>query len=100
MPKQDVEIAMEVNVSTAKQTKLRSNEILNNINDEKSDKTKKEVILIFKYIFTQYSYFIYLFIYLQNNGLNISPKSNKHNNIKIEKADTKVSPKKVSFKIF
>lgn len=52
IPKQDVEIAMEVNVSTAKQTKLRPNEDLNNINDKKSDRTKKKVILIFKYIFT------------------------------------------------
>lgn len=51
IPKQNVEIAMEVNVSTAEQTKLKHNEVLNNINDAKSDKTKKKVILIFKYIF-------------------------------------------------
>lgn len=52
IPKQDVEIAIKVDAAIAKQTKLRPNEVLNNINDEKSDKTKKKVILIFKYIFT------------------------------------------------
>lgn len=73
IPKQDVEIEMKVDVSTAKQNKLMPNEVLNNINYAKSDKTNKK-----------------------DTDLNISPKSNK----KIENTDIKVSPIKKNSNFF